>query len=146
VIHQPRRIVRRGFHLSAQEISAMKTYIVTLRAPTRWTEQTIRARTPQAALTKARKAVDADPFSFDWEPYEHDSIEMLEEVVVCDSEGTELATWLSDDCRQSLAAGDLLAACEMAVERLRLNDCEGEEGKFIAVLESAIAKAKGGAA
>lgn len=47
------------------------------------------------------------------------------------------------DARLIAAAPDMLAALELALERLQINDCEGEERESIAVIERAIAKAKG---
>jgi hypothetical protein len=124
----------------------MTTYTVILRSATRWAEETIRAKTPAAALTKARRALDSDPLSFDWEAYHSDGIELLEEIVVSDEQGAELATWLSDDCLRHLAAEDMLAALELCEDALsdlaRLDDgtCS------ISALHSAraaITKAKG---
>lgn len=40
------------------------------------------------------------------------------------------------------AAPDLLAALELAQERLEINNCEGEENDALATIANAIAKAK----
>jgi hypothetical protein len=126
----------------------MPTYTVTFRSATRWAEQTIRARTPRAALTKARQTFDADPLSLDWEDYHHDGLEMLEEIVVSDDSDAELAAWLSEDARLCLAADDLLEAlalCENALSDLaRLDDGTCSVSALHAA-RAAIAKAKGGA-
>jgi hypothetical protein len=37
---------------------------------------------------------------------------------------------------------ELLKSCKIALERLRINDCEGEESRFIGELEDVIAKAE----
>lgn len=41
------------------------------------------------------------------------------------------------------AAPELLAVCELALDRLGLNNGEGEEDEFIAIIETAVKKAKG---
>jgi hypothetical protein len=129
----------------------MTIYTVTFRSATRWAEQTIRARTPQGALAKAHKAFADDPLSLDWEDYHHDGLEMLEEIVVSDGHDTELAAWLREDCRRSLAASDLLDAAQAALDYLTDHaiDLEGEPEEILVGLRNdladAIAKAKGGA-
>jgi hypothetical protein len=45
-----------------------------------------------------------------------------------------------------LAAPDMLAALELAAERLEISNCEGEEDSALATIRAAIAKAKGGKA
>lgn len=63
------------------------------------------------------------------------------EIEAVDPKSHAQAIWQDDDLRLRLAAADLLAACELVVQRLTLSDCEGEEQKLIAVLKAAIAKA-----
>ena len=43
------------------------------------------------------------------------------------------------------AAPDMLAALELAAERLEISNCEGEEGEHLATIRAAIAKARGDA-
>jgi hypothetical protein len=125
----------------------MTTYTVTFRSATRWAEQTIRARTPAAALAKARADFARDPLSLDWESYDSD-IKVLEEIVVTDERDAELATWLSEDARRCLAADDLLDALELCEDALsdlaRLDDGTCSVCALHAARD-AIAKAKGGA-
>ena len=42
-----------------------------------------------------------------------------------------------------LAVGKLLEACKLAIDRLEVNDCEGEELAFIIQIQQAIAEATG---
>ena len=129
----------------------MQTYTVTLRSATRWTDRTIQAKTPAAALNTARKTLDADPLSFDWEHYDSDGTELLEEIVVSDERGAELATWISDDCLRRHAAEDMLAALEQAIQALNaaprfpVPHLLTDSYRIAAICSRAIAKAKGGA-
>ena len=44
--------------------------------------------------------------------------------------------------RQRLVVDNLIKACNMAIERLWLNNCEGEEEKFVAQLKQAVTEAE----
>lgn len=123
----------------------MTTYTVTYRSATRWAEQTIRARTPQAALAKARKAFADDPLSLDWETYEHDGQEWLEEMTISNDRGAELASWLSEDCYLSLAARGLLDALEAQTAKAQAVIGAWEMGDLagaVRMLDGSIAEAR----
>jgi hypothetical protein len=74
----------------------------------------------------------------------------VNEIVVCDDAGNELAFWHDDDTRLRLAAQDLLDALEELVARDRAEAAESgftdDEMTWLEDARRAITRAKGGAA
>jgi hypothetical protein len=107
------------------------------------------AETPEEALALARK-FNADEASELW--FEHYAEMPVNEIAIEDANGDELALWHDDDLLLRLAADDLLAALEQAVQALntaplfRVPHLNTDSYKIAAVCDRAIAKAKGGAA
>jgi len=108
----------------------------------------IKARTPAKALALARRHVDDDSLDLWFEPY--DLTSDVNEIVVCDDDGNDLAFWHDEDTCLRLAAQDLLDALEELVARDRTEAAESgftdDEMTWLEDARRAIAKAKGGAA
>jgi hypothetical protein len=106
----------------------------------------IKAKTPEKALARARRHVEGDSLDLWFEPY--DLTSEVNQIIVCDDEGTELAIWHDDDTRLRLAAQDLLDALEELVARDRAEAAESgftdDEMTWLEDARRAIAKAKGG--
>jgi hypothetical protein len=134
-------MVRGGpLFLSAQEISAMTTYIATFRTDADHAEHEFNAKTPDRALAKARAFHDEHTEDLMFESY--DGGMPVNEIAISGPGGDELAVWRDEDLRLRLAARDLLDALEAALERLEINNLDGEEDGYIAQAQAAIAKAK----
>ncbi len=126
----------------------MTNYTVYFRNSTGWATHDIEADTPEKALALARRHVDEDSLDLWFESY--DPTSDVNEIVVCDVAGNELAFWHDKDTCLRLAAQDLLDALEELVARDRAEAAESgftdDEMTWLEDARRAIAKAKGGAA
>ena len=86
----------------------MTTYTVYFRTDAQFASHDTEADTPEQALALARE-LDA-PRELWFDPY--DSIMPVNEIVVSDPDGEEVAGWIDDDVHLHLAAYDMLAALE----------------------------------
>jgi len=116
----------------------MTTYDVYFRSDAQRASVDIEADSPEQALALARE-IDA-PRELWFYPY--DGIMPVNEIVVTDPDGEEVAGWLDDDLRLRLAARDLLDAAELVVARWE----GGDLAEAVRELSAAIAKAKRGGA
>jgi hypothetical protein len=135
------------FHFQLKEIS-MTNYTLHFQNSTGSATHAIKATTPQKALARARRHIGDDSLNLWFEPY--DLTSEVNEIVVCDDAGNELACWHDDDTRLRLAAQDLLDALEELVARDQAEAAESgftdDEMTWLEDARRAIAKAKGGAA
>jgi hypothetical protein len=101
----------------------------------------VQAKTPKQALARARKLLTEDKLDLWFEHY--DATSDVNEIVVSDDDGSELAFWQDDDMRLHMAAQDLLEALEFIAADIE----EGirAKGAWLKLARDAIAKAKGGA-
>jgi hypothetical protein len=118
----------------------MTTYTVHFRNYAAWASHDVKAKTPEKALALARKFVDEDSLDLLFEAY--DITSDVNEIVVSDDSGNDLAFWYDDDLTLRLAAQDLLDAAELVVARWE----QGDLAEAVRELSAAIVKAKGGAA
>jgi hypothetical protein len=120
----------------------MTTYKVHFRNSTAWASHDITAKTPEMALALARKYEAQHSIYLRFEAY--DITSDVNEIVVSDERGNELASWYDEELTLRLAAPDLLGALEtLAFEAERR---AGVPKTYVAKARTAIAKAKGGAA
>jgi hypothetical protein len=117
----------------------MTTYTVNFASDAEFASRDFDAETPEQALALARKLYEDDPSELWFEPYDGMDVN---EILVYDADGNELAAWHDDDMRLRLAAQDLLDAAELVVARWS----EGDLAEAVQALDAAIANAKGGAA
>jgi hypothetical protein len=115
----------------------MTTYTATFRTDADFATREFKAATPEQALKKARRF---DPLDLMFESY--DGGMPVNEIIIQDADENELAVWRDEDLRLRLAARDLLDAAELVVARWE----RGDLAEAVRGLDSAIAKAKGGAA
>jgi hypothetical protein len=142
VIHQPRRIVRRGFSLSAQEILAMTKTL----PPDPEGKNDDRAKWAAAALRQFRHTTGAD--------HEDSLGDLLCDLMHWSDRNNfdfEAALSRAQGHYQAETEGDLLTAAQAALDYLTDHaiDLDGEPEERLAGLRiglaDAIAKAKGGA-
>jgi hypothetical protein len=128
--------------------NTMTTYTVHFQNSTGSATHDFKATTPEKALALARKFVDDDSLDLWFEAYDLSSD--VNEIVVSDDAGNELAVWYDEDTCLRLAAQDLLDALEELVARDRAEAAESgftdDEMTWLEDARRAIAKAKGGAA
>lgn len=117
----------------------MTTYTVNFASDAEFASRNFDAETPEQALALARKLYEDEPSELWFAPYDGMDVN---EILVYDADGNELAVWYDDDMRLRLAAQDLLDAAELVVARWE----RGDLAKAVRKLSAAIAKAKGGAA
>ena len=115
----------------------MTRYTVHFRNDVAWDSHDIEADTPENALALARRHVDDDSLDLWFEPF--DLTSDINEIVIRDDDGNELAIWYDDNLRLHLAARDMLEALELVAAG------NTEIGRLEAIAKAAIAKAKGGA-
>ena len=131
----------------------MNTYVAHYKTDAEHAEREIEAETPEQALRLARELWQTDPHRFAFEKY--DMIMPLDEIEIEGDEGSELATWCSNDLRLRLSAQELLDALEAQTDAAQAVIDAWEKGdlagavrmleEFIPAARAAIAKAKGGA-
>jgi hypothetical protein len=117
----------------------MTTYTVNFASDAEFASKNFDAETPEQALALARKLYEDEPSELWFEPYDGMDVN---EILVYDADGNELAVWYDDDMHLRLAARDLLDAAELVVARWEHSDL----AEAVRELSAAIAKAKGGAA
>ncbi|HTV87580.1 MAG TPA: hypothetical protein VME41_01055, partial [Stellaceae bacterium] len=110
--------------LIAEKENPMPTYTVKFRTAVDYATRDFMARSPRAALKKARAFSDEREDDLIFERY--DGPHRVNEIAVRNAEGREVALWQDDDLRLRLAAGDLFDALELCVDCLselsRLDD------------------------
>ena len=116
----------------------MNTYTVNFASDAEFASHDLDAETPEQALALARKLYEDEPSELWFEPYDGMDVN---EILVYDADGNELAVWYDDDLRLRFAARDLLDAAELVVARW----AKGDLAEAVRQLDAAIAKAKGGA-
>jgi len=94
----------------------MPTYKVAFRTDAEFAIRVFKARSPQAALKQARAFYEDHAEDLMFESY--DSGHPVNEIVVRDAAGSEVALWQDDDLRLRLAADDLLAALQHCADCL----------------------------
>lgn len=128
----------------------MTIYTIHFRNSTASASHDLEADTPESALALARKFVDEDSLDLWFEAY--DITSDVNEIVVSDDGGNELAFWLDDETCLRLAAQDLLDALEEAVAalnqapRFAVPGLDTDSYRIASICDKAIAKAKGGVA
>jgi hypothetical protein len=123
----------------------MTTYTVNFASDAEFASRDFDADTPDQALALARKLYEDDPSALWFEHYDGMDVN---EILVYDADGKEVAAWYDDDMRLRLAARDLLDAvkfCAMTLYDLEVSKRKGYITEAIRLAETAIAKAKGGA-
>jgi len=102
----------------------MPTYTVDFRTDADYAIRKFTARSPQAALKKARAFYDDHTEELMFQSY--DGGHPVNEIAVRNADGREVALWQDDDLRLQHAAGDLFDALELCVyclaELSRLDD------------------------
>lgn len=131
----------------------METYTAHYKTDAEYALHEIEAETPEHALQLARQLWETDPHRLAFEKY--DMAMPLDEIEIEGDEGSELATWHSDDMRLRLAAQDLFDVLEAQTDAAQaVIDawCKGDLAGAVRALDGAIpaarasiAKAKGGA-
>jgi hypothetical protein len=118
----------------------MTTYTVNFASDAEFASRSFDAETPEQALALARKLYEDEPSELWFEPYDGMDVN---EILVYDADGNELAVWYDGEMRLRLAAQDLLEALEFIAADIE----EGIRGKgaWLKLARAAIAKAKGGA-
>jgi len=126
----------------------MPFYEITLRTDCEYATTNIVAVDKNAAMAEAKRLCDEETDTLDWEQYEGNAFP-INQITIRDADGNEVAEWLSDELRASLAGNDLLEALEYFFNIM--HDYESSQRKGYVKLaldqaQAAIAKAKGGAA
>jgi len=117
----------------------MTIYSVEFRTDAGSAAKELKAKTAEAALAKARRIASGDADGLCFQPYESEAA--INEIVVADAEGRELALWRGEDVHLRLPARDLLDAARSAIARWE----EGDLAGAVRDLAAAVAKAEGAA-
>jgi hypothetical protein len=129
----------------------MKTYTVDFHTDAEYAIEEIKARSGKDALRKARALAEkrADNLTFS----AYDDGHPVNEILVRDGEGNEVATWCDDELRLRLAASALLEALEGQTEAAQAVIDSWERGDLAGAVSAlsgwidpardAIAKARG---
>jgi hypothetical protein len=118
----------------------MTTYTVNFASDAECASHDFDAETPEQALALARKLYEDDPSKLWFEVYDGMDVN---EIIVYDANGNDVAVWYDDDMRLRLAARDLLDALQAVIDR---DDAESVFATpVLNQARAAIAKAKGGA-
>ena len=124
----------------------MPTYTVDFHTDADYAIRKFTARSPQDALRKARAFYDAHTEELMFQSY--DGGHPVNEILVLDRNGFEVAAWRDDEMRLRLASRDMLAALELCVDCLadlaRLDDGTPSVSA-LHLARAAIAKATGDA-
>jgi len=126
----------------------MTTYTAIFRTAAERAEHDIKARSPEQALQRARRLWDTDCHSLAFESY--CALQRLDSITIEGGDAPDLE-WIAPEAALELAAGDLLAAAQAALDYLTelAIDLDDEPEQMLAGiridLAEAIAKAKGGA-
>ena len=130
----------------------MPSYEITLRTDCEYATTNIVAADKNAAMAEAMRLRDEEADTLDWEHYERNAFP-INEIVVRDADGNEVADWLSDEMRLSLAAPELLEALkgllpeyESYVLSERDEEIRDRNAAWLEQACAALARAKGGAA
>ena len=115
----------------------MPDFSVDFRADHHWATETIKAKSAAAALAKARRMAARDTDDPWFEHYES-KIE-VNEIIIADEAGNELAAWYDEDALLRFAARDLLEAGRGVIASWEQGDLAGA----VRALAAAVAKAEG---
>lgn len=116
-----------------------------------WAETTIKAKTPELALQRARKIESEKTETLNFQSYDGGGAG-VERIEIQSADGSTVAEWKHQDLKLRLAAPDLLEALEQAL--VALNTAPRFKVPILGVIDSyavaaiceaAIAKAKGDA-
>jgi len=122
----------------------MPTYTATFYTDANYAEHEFKAKTPKQALAAAREMEGGDDGSLYFESY--DGGQPVDEIVIRDKAGKDVALWLSEERRLRSAAQDMLEALELCVDCLaelaRLDDGGTPSLSALDQARAAIAKAK----
>jgi hypothetical protein len=118
----------------------MTKYTAYFRTDADYAEHEFQSDTPEQALALAHAFLDQNDEDLMFVSY--DGGHPVNEIEISSPGSSELAVWRDDDLRLRLASRDLLNALEVALERLEISNCGGEEDEYIAQVKAAIAKAK----
>jgi hypothetical protein len=91
----------------------------------KWAEEEFKAETPEQALALARAFYDDHDEELIFQSY--DGGMPVTEIEISGEDGGELAIWRDKTLSLHLAAQSLLDACKVAIDRLEMNNYEGEE-------------------
>ena len=94
----------------------MPTYIATYYTDANYAEHEFKAKTPKQALAAAREMEGGDDGSLYFESY--DEGQPVDEIVIRDKAGKDVALWLSEERCLRRPAPDMLAALEQALVAL----------------------------
>lgn len=128
----------------------MPSYEVTFSTDSQHASVNIVAEDAKAALAEAKRQRDEEADILPWQNYDGNSFP-INEICVEDEDGNEVAKWLSDEMRLSLAATKLLHALEEFLAQ-NMGDpedlLEGDDPlrEIYAKARAAVAELKGGAA
>jgi hypothetical protein len=116
---------------------AMTIFSVEFRTDAGSAAKELKAKTAEAALARARRVASRDADSLCFQPYESEAA--INEIVVANEDGEELAVWRDEDVPLRLAARDLLDAARAVIARWE----KGDLAEAARELAAAIAKAEG---
>jgi hypothetical protein len=130
----------------------MKTFTVDFRTDAEYAIEEIKAWSGKDALRKARAVAETSAGELTFTPY--DDGHPVNEILIRDADGNEVAVWYDAELRLRLAASDLLDALEAQTERAQAVIDNWERGDLAAAVRAlgvsinaardALAKAKGG--
>ncbi|MCP1839115.1 hypothetical protein ACVIHI_007971 [Bradyrhizobium sp. USDA 4524] len=93
----------------------MKTFSARISTDAEIASIDVDAETPEQALAKAREIAEGDDIdSLPFEPYSE--AHPVNEVVIEDEDGAEVAAWQDEDLRLRLHAGTLLSAAQIVLD------------------------------
>jgi hypothetical protein len=112
----------------------MKTYTAHFYTEADWAETTIKARTPELALQRARQIESDETETLDFQSY--DSGTGVEHIEIRSAGGHTVAEWRDVDLLVRLAARDLLAALKEQTEAAQSVIDNWSEGDLAAAVRS----------
>ncbi len=115
----------------------MTKYIAYFRTDAAYASQTVRAKSPEHALKKARRIAEEDEANLWFESYD-DGLP-INEIAICGSDDLEIAVWYDEDVHLRLGARELLSAARLVIERWEGADL----AEAVRALDAAIAQAEG---
>jgi hypothetical protein len=121
----------------------MPTYIATFHTDANYAEHEFKAKSPKQALAAARALDEADDGSLYFTSY--DDAPPVNEIIIRDDDGNDVAQWLGDELRLRLAAGDLLEALEEQTDAAQAvidNWTKGDLAAAVRALDASIADAR----
>jgi hypothetical protein len=104
-----------------------------------WAQTTIKAKTPEQALQRARKIESEETETLNFQSY--DSGAGVEHIEIQSADGSTVAEWRSEDLLVRLAAQDLLEALRIIMVEASSRKENGMSG-IASIARAAITKAK----